>query len=337
MSNFAATTGTAKTKELRYKLKNAKCIFDYYEQRVGGTTSVAADAAVSSKSRSILAFFTKPQPTDLGVNQSAQHFAAKTAEMAMYRYMRNVGESPSYYEYFATGNQTRICRQCGRGEMIVLDDEGLMVCNKCSVSEPFLVDNDNPSYKEPPKETGYYAYRRINHFKEIKLQLQGKEITNIKPEWMDMINSQLVKERIPLKRLTYKLMKDILKRLELSKLYDHINYILFVKLELPRTIVFPQWLDELLDVLFIELQEPYSVVCPHDRTNFLHYNYVLYKLIELISMAGHISPEQTNQYLSNIPMLVDHANITDQDNIWNPMCAILDWEFVPTVIQIWWN
>ena len=31
-----------------------------------------------------------------------------------------------------------------------------------------------PSYKEPPKEVCFYAYKRINHFREILAQFSSK-------------------------------------------------------------------------------------------------------------------------------------------------------------------
>ena len=38
----------------------------------------------------------------------------------------------------------------------------------------YLIENEKPSYKEPPKEICFYAYKKINHFKEILAQFQGK-------------------------------------------------------------------------------------------------------------------------------------------------------------------
>ena len=29
----------------------------------------------------------------------------------------------------------------------------------------YLIENEKPSYKEPPKEVCFYAYKKINHFK----------------------------------------------------------------------------------------------------------------------------------------------------------------------------
>ena len=77
---------------------------------------------------------------------------------------------------------TDACTHCG-GELIPIDHEGLMVCKECAVSETFLIENERPSYKDPPLEVSFYAYKRINHFREILAQFQAKETTQI-PEYV---------------------------------------------------------------------------------------------------------------------------------------------------------
>ena len=74
--------------------------------------------------------------------------------------------------------------------MIPIDHEGLLVCNGCSHSIKYLVENEKPSYKEPPKEVCFYAYKRINHFREILAQFQAKETTQIPDEVLENIKLQ---------------------------------------------------------------------------------------------------------------------------------------------------
>ena len=67
--------------------------------------------------------------------------------------------------------------------------------NECYKNVPYLVENDKPSYKEPPKEVCFYAYKRINHFREILAQFQAKETTQIPEEVIENIKLQIKKER----------------------------------------------------------------------------------------------------------------------------------------------
>ena len=34
-----------------------------------------------------------------------------------------------------------------------------MICKKCSQQVNFLIEHEKPSYKEPPKEVCFYAYK----------------------------------------------------------------------------------------------------------------------------------------------------------------------------------
>jgi hypothetical protein len=86
---------------------------------------------------------------------------------------------------------TDICQFCRQGEMIAVESEGIMVCNQCAKHVVFLIDNEKPSYKEPPKEACFYAYKRINHFREILAQFQAKETTSIPDHVLESIKQQI--------------------------------------------------------------------------------------------------------------------------------------------------
>ena len=183
-----------------------------------------------------------------------------------------------------------------------------------------MVENDKPSYKEPPKEVCFYAYKKINHFKEIIAQFQGKETTQIQADVIEKIKQQIKKERITLEHLTHQKTKEILKKLELSKYYEHIAFIKN-KLGIPPPVLSPE-LEESLYNYFIEIQAPYAQSCPDYRINFLNYFYVLYKLLELLG---------EDKYLPDIPLLKDREKLIEQDEIWKKICNILNWEFLATV------
>jgi len=195
----------------------------------------------------------------------------------------------------------------------------LLICNNCHVFVKYLIHNDKPTYKEPPKEISFYAYRRINHFKEILAQFQAKETTDIPIEIIENIKNQIKKERININTLTNKKTKEILKKLKYNKYYEHITFIKD-KLGIKPPIMTPQ-LEETLCNLFIDIQVPYAKFCPSDRVNFLNYYYTLYKLCELLGET---------KYLSHFPMLKEQKKI-EQDEIWKKICEDLKWDFIPTL------
>lgn len=213
-----------------------------------------------------------------------------------------------------------VCRSCKKGELIPLLNEGLLVCNYCSSQTVNLIDTEKPSYKEPPKEVCFYAYKRINHFREIIAQFQAKETTQISDEIIEKIRTQIQKERVELSKLTNRHAKEILKRLNLNKYYEHIPFIKD-KLGIKPPVMSPE-LENTLCNLFIDIQVPYAKFCPEGRVNFLNYYYTIYKLCELLDERG---------FLPYFPMLKDRDKRVEQDEIWKQICEELNWEFIPTL------
>ena len=285
-----------------YYLNNSKYVFDYYENKKHTATGMG-------KSKVLNSFFNIGNPTPKENENELTN---------VQKYLAGVDESFLDVNNFVV--QTDICQKCHSGELIAIDHEGMLVCNNCSVSVQFLIENEKPSYKEPPKEVCFYAYKRINHFREILAQFQAKETTQIPDEVLENIKNQIKKERISNKQLTNKRAKDILKKLGYNKYYEHIPFIKD-KLGIKPPVMSPE-LEERLCSLFMDIQAPYAKYCPDDRVNFLNYYYTVYKLCELL---------EQKEFLPFFPMLKDREKRIEQDEIWKKICEELDWEFIPTV------
>jgi hypothetical protein len=232
-------------------------------------------------------------------------------------YLRNTGKAIFDYDKYAF--QSDVCGWCNNGEMVAVESEGILVCNRCSNFTVYYVESDKPSYKEPPKEASFYAYRRINHFREILAQVQAKETTQIDSSIIASIKNQIRKERITLDQFTDTKAKEILKKLGYNKYYEHIPFIK-EKLGIKPPVMSPE-LEDTLCNLFMETQGPYARFCPDERVNFLNYYYTIYKLCELLGQT---------QYLPYFPMLKDRDKRIEQDEIWKKICNELNWEFIPT-------
>jgi hypothetical protein len=299
-----------KSKKKEYFLDNSKFIFEYFENKKN-----ISDGAIiptnTNKSKLVNSFFKIKQENESNkLTQNENNIVQK--------YLTNIDDS--FLDINSYVCQTDICAFCHKGELIPLEDEGVLICNSCSRSIPYLIENEKPSYKEPPKEVCFYAYKRINHFKEILAQFQGKETTQIPPDVIENIKLQIKKERIELSQITNFKTKEILKKLGYNKYYEHIPFIKD-KLGIKPPIMSPE-LEETLCNLFIELQSPYSKFCPDDRVNFLNYYYTAYKLCELLG---------EEKYLPFFPMLKDKEKRIEQDVIWKKICEELDWEFIHTI------
>jgi hypothetical protein len=312
INELTKTIKETKVKKKEYFLDNSHFIFEYFENKKSisdGNTSQKP----TNKSKLVNNFFKIKEEVD-----SEKITQKETNNNIVQKYLSNIDDT--FLDVNTFISQTDICKTCHKGELIPLEEEGIMVCNTCSRSIPYLIENEKPSYKEPPKEVCFYAYKRINHFKEILAQFQGKETTQIPHEVIENIKLQIKKERIDLAQISNLKTKEILKKLGYNKYYEHIPFIKD-KLGIKPPIMSPE-LEETLCNLFIELQAPYSKYCPDDRVNFLNYYYTAYKLCELLG---------EEKYLPLFPLLKDREKRIEQDDIWKKICEELDWEFIPTI------
>ena len=300
-----------KSKKKDYFLDNSHYIFEYFENKKGISDGNNIQKS-TNKSKLVNSFFKIKEEND------TDKVAQRENNNIVQKYLINIDDT--FLDVNTFISQTDICQTCHKGELIPLEDEGIMVCNTCSRTIPYLIENEKPSYKEPPKEVCFYAYKRINHFKEILAQFQGKETTQIPIDVIENIKLQIKKERIELSQITNSKTKEILKKLGYNKYYEHIPFIKD-KLGIKPPIMSPE-LEETLCNLFIELQSPYSKFCPDDRVNFLNYYYTAYKLCELLG---------EEKYLPLFPLLKDREKRIEQDDIWKKICEELDWEFIPTI------
>jgi uncharacterized Zn finger protein (UPF0148 family) len=108
-----------------------------------------------------------------------------------------------------------------------ITSEGILVCPKCGSEEYALVVSDFPSFRDPPKERNNYAYKKQNHLNEILNQFQAKESTEIPEDVMSEVICEIRKRRIEnIALLTEQNIREILKKLNRNRYYEHAAHIL---------------------------------------------------------------------------------------------------------------
>jgi len=201
-------------------------------------------------------------------------------------------------------------------------NETFLDCPGCGYRDCILVDSEKPSYKDPPREMSYYAYKKINHLNEWLAQFQAKETTEISPAVLDQIRSELRKERITdMSKLKPSKLKEVIKKLKLNRCYDHVAHILN-RLNGISAPVLSREVEEKLRFMFKEIQFSFVKHCPKKRSNFLSYSFVLYKFCELLEL---------DDYLPCFPLLKSREKLYMQDKIWQKICEDMGWEFIRTV------
>jgi len=243
-------------------------------------------------------------------------------DKALENYLTALNPTAIQHENSIASSITENFGNCAICESEMLFNETFLDCPQCGYRDYVLVDSEKPSYKDPPREMSYYAYKKINHLNEWLAQFQAKETTEISPAILDQIKQELRKERITdMSKLKPSKLKDIIKKLKLNRCYDHVAHILN-RLNGISAPVLSREVEEKLRYMFKEIQFSFVKHCPKKRSNFLSYSFVLYKFCELLEL---------DDYLPCFPLLKSREKLYMQDKIWQKICEDMGWEFIRTV------
>ena len=310
------------TELMDYFLRTGDILYNYYDIQDQIQQGNYTHQSSKAKSGSILAIL-----EEVAQEEGNKPDAPKPIQKAMQRnqllndYLQL--EDPSMVRNTLDDyeDEWTVCDKCN-SEMIICLNEAHITCSKCGYQEALLVDTDKPSYKDPPREACYYAYKKINHFNEWLAQFQAKESTEIPADIYDTILVQLKKERITnMSSLKPTKLREILRKMKCSKYYEHIPHIIN-RLNGQNAPFMSREDEEKLRHMFREIQPSFKKHCPKGRRNFLSYGYVLYKFCELLEM---------DEYLACFPLLKNRDKLYLQDKTWQRICQEMRWSFIRTV------
>ena len=148
--NIKTNIKRIKRAKKEYLLENSQYIFDYFEQKKNISISSSLDELKTKENKIDLEFF---------FNNKRQEAPAIKNENVE-KYFQNVINNVNMSSYYFDSNH---CSYCNEGELIFIENEGVIICNNCYNTNKFYIENDKPNYREPPKEVCFYAYKRINH------------------------------------------------------------------------------------------------------------------------------------------------------------------------------
>ena len=280
-----------------YYLDNGLLLNDYYE---GNTNK-------GSTKKGVLGYFTKEE-----VVQDNKDIIGD--------YMSNIDDTFMSDEMSNTIALDK-CKLCNASMVYVLLHSEL-TCHKCGYTTTIIINSEKTSYKDPPREASYFAYKRINHFNEWLAQFQAKETTEISDTiYTDIYNEIKKNINLDINTITNKQLRDILKKLEYNKYYEHIPHIINI-LNGKKAPSLSRKQEEYLRSLSKEIQLPFSNNCPEDRKNFLSYSYVLHKFCELL---------EYDYLLPHFPLLKSREKLLQQDMIWKLICKDLHWQYIPSI------
>lgn len=304
-----------------YYTKTANVLYQYYDLVEKGDV---VDTSVSK--HSILDYFKKPiqrENHEMTEHHRADERISNRGHSTDKGWLLEKYMSSTIDEFIKQKNDERsdVCNHCKSVDIVMMSSDGYSYCNECSSMEFVVMDHDKPSYKDPPKEISYFAYKRINHLNECINQSMGKESTTINDDVFDRILIELSKQKITnMADLTYTIVKRILKSLELSKYYEHVQYIITALNGLAIKQLSPE-IEDRIRSMFKQIQTPFLKHSPGSRRNFLSYSFVLHKLIQLL---------EQDDFLKSFPLLRSREKLHQQDLVWKLICKDLGWQFYPS-------
>jgi len=219
------------------------------------------------------------------------------------------------------------CTNCNNSDFIYDRKYSDEVCTKCGTTS-YIVGMEETNFvcvENSEQSSGIFNYKRNNHFQECLNQLQAKENTTIPPKIIEDLTVEFKKYNITdPKLITYSLVKLHLKKLKYSKYYEHIPTIINEFCGLKAPVLTPE-LEQQLKIMFDQIQPPFekwSKVVSPNRKNFLNYNYVFYKMCQIL---------HRNEFLNCFPLLKSREKLYEHDLIWKGICKELNWKFTACV------
>ena len=315
-----------------YYLQTGELLFQYYDiqDRINRGADNVISVADRARPGSVFEALENASRQDASGSKMTTYSNARVRELGegdtlrrdalLDQYMQRMDPHYNRPSMHVMHDNSFICDACGEDMKISIND-ATVSCPECGFHKLILMDSDKPSYKDPPREVSYYAYKRINHFNEWLAQFQAKESTEIPEEVFENIQGQIKKERILPSSLNRSKIREILKKLKYNSYYEHVPHILS-RLNGNTAPVMDRETEEKLRYLFKEIQPSFQRHCPADRSNFLSYSYVLYKLCELLELDG---------FLHCFPLLKNRDKLYAQDKIWEKICKDLQWEFIRSI------
>lgn len=273
---------------MEYFDKVGDIILDYYNEK-NNVKTVEQDM-------NIMDLFSKKENTETNTNKLYSSYVKRLE-----------GSNVDKYD---GKNRVIKCENCCI-EKIYYPSEGSFICEECGDMTDIIIDEDFVI-----KDIS--CYHRSGRFKEWLNQFQAKENADIDDSIYQDIIKELSKKRIKdFSKLNRTIIREILRKLKLTKYYDNVTFIINKLNNIPAPKI-SHSLEKKLLFMFDMIEDIWTIVKPKNRKNMLSYPYILHKLCELL---------EEDELLPSFPLLKSQDVLREQDKIWKRICNKLNWEF----------
>ena len=203
-----------------------------------------------------------------------------------------------------------LCPECREP----MSENGMCEDCGCFFEKQEFIVTDFYNYNARPKR----SYNRLDHFKEVLGQFQGREGKTISPEILDQIRGALP----DFTKATAIDVKNAIRKLRLTKYIENFYFILFTMTgEEPPYI--KREIEDKIVRMFKMIDRVWCTVERDIRRSFLNYYYILFKLLELMGQT---------ELLSRVPLLRTRLRLRQHDFLWKKVCDELGWTWKQTDI-----
>ena len=308
-------------KEYNYLLKTGTVVHQYFDKTKNRNSR--SNSNKTTPKRSLNDIFSKNN-SNVRLKKDSNKNDTKTFKRAELNdeYLSKL--DPNYIKEEKNASDRYYCYDCQCQKEIDYN-ESTVVCPQCGTVQTEVIDVESGNFgQDNSNDISNFAYKRINHFNEILSQVQATENTEIPQHVYDLIMNEMKKERrSDLSKLDYETVKKFLKKYRdegYNKYYEHIYHIICRLNGIPPKKFTPIQIENLRN-LFHKIQPSFDKHCPKSRSNFLSYNYILYKFCELLCY---------DDFLDMFPLLKSDTKLRDQEEVWKKICQDVEFQFIPT-------
>jgi len=208
------------------------------------------------------------------------------------------------------------CMHCG-GYVLLDVETADNVCEACGVVQPWkFYEGDSAEDMERIDTYIREGYKPIHHWHERIAQYHLQESPIQSADWVRILDGLLQAKPAELSKES---LRRVLRSVKLQRFNENwLQIIHRLTGYVPPRI--SQEEQMVLDACFEGLAEPFKHFKPTGRKNLLNYNFLLYRLLQIIGR---------HDCLPHFPQLKTWPKWLQLDDTWRRICEYQDWEHVP--------
>lgn len=225
-------------------------------------------------------------------------------------YFRIADELLGNFPVDAPGRGSSIlrCTSCNSARLVTSYAQGDYVCYDCALVQEVGIFQNAPLSHRPSSN-----YKRIHHWHERISQMQLNESAIPAHEFCQI--AAAIRDA-GYTKLNKPVIRQVLRTLKLQKYIEKWLQIIWAMTGLRPPLLTAKQIAR-LDVLFVAMQVPFTYFKPELRKNFLNYNYVFNRLLQMLNL---------HDMCKYFPLIKSKSKLAMLDTVWCEICDYHGWK-----------